>query len=840
MQLPESFSEITGAPCATPPPLANRVKDKPEALEIADDDWTMLDGETNGVRKFDPRKFLPVPGEGRLQANTIADLQSLSTVELPDEVLVDVLGYYAPGDGGGGQFRFDDTSVLASNGGTVIAPTVGAGRWLRIVDGAINAKWFGLKADDPTARSINKTAWRALFSTFAASRAQTEIHIPDGVYNLDPTFSGGVINIPSGTTIRMGKKTKIVVDIPTPTPGDDLTHKWIVFRIIGTPEAPISDILIEGGEIVGNKTTDLVWAYGYAYGVNVNANCSRITVRDMVIRDCWSDCLGVSGGSDLRFENVECYGGLRHCGSITGGGRISFVGCRFSDPDWYMAFDMEIESPADVENVTFDRCVFSGSGYTGLAIVSGSSGKKAVRTKVLNSEFFGHYPRGAPTPPAERPPAGLGIALNTQAAVDATIENCVFHDNTGDNLSFGSSTGGMITRCIIRGGNKGIALNNSQKVSVLNCDIRDTADDAITGIASLPAYPLANNKIGFNTITNSGGRGIDVRGCDNQVFNNRIDKIQTQGIFVNGAQNTMVSGNKVSECGMSATNIDAVTISGTGNMVFGNDIKKCALSQTAAAQVVAPPDSSKIKLSASASPSAGDYVGFKITILSGTGAGQTKTITAYSSLVATVDTPWATPPDATSIYEIIPAGNCQRYGLINTSERSTIFDNDTNLGGATAGFLEGGTATIAIPVGTVGTTLALTGALSAPTLTLTGTGAVINRTGASTAFSYFGISTTGQFLQLGVDRNTGGGLATGSGGYSVVLNANSAGTNLHLATQGVVRFTLDTNGNIVHVVKAPPASATAAGVTGQIAWDDNYLYQCIATNVWKRSPLTTW
>ena len=37
-----------------------------------------------------------------------------------------------------------------------------------------------------------------------------------------------------------------------------------------------------------------------------------------------------------------------------------------------------------------------------------------------------------------------------------------------------------------------------------------------------------------------------------------------------------------------------------------------------------------------------------------------------------------------------------------------------------------------------------------------------------------------------------------------------------------------------------PASSSAAGVAGQITWDSNYVYVCIATNTWKRSPIGTW
>lgn len=37
-----------------------------------------------------------------------------------------------------------------------------------------------------------------------------------------------------------------------------------------------------------------------------------------------------------------------------------------------------------------------------------------------------------------------------------------------------------------------------------------------------------------------------------------------------------------------------------------------------------------------------------------------------------------------------------------------------------------------------------------------------------------------------------------------------------------------------------PASAAASGTAGDFAWDTNYLYQCVATNTWKRTALSTW
>lgn len=37
-----------------------------------------------------------------------------------------------------------------------------------------------------------------------------------------------------------------------------------------------------------------------------------------------------------------------------------------------------------------------------------------------------------------------------------------------------------------------------------------------------------------------------------------------------------------------------------------------------------------------------------------------------------------------------------------------------------------------------------------------------------------------------------------------------------------------------------PASAGAAGATGDICWDASYVYVCIATNTWRRIPHASW
>ncbi len=66
-----------------------------------------------------------------------------------------------------------------------------------------------------------------------------------------------------------------------------------------------------------------------------------------------------------------------------------------------------------------------------------------------------------------------------------------------------------------------------------------------------------------------------------------------------------------------------------------------------------------ITLASTASAVNGIYVGSIVTILSGTGAGETAEITAYngSTKVATVNTAWSINPDTTSAYAVIPTAS---------------------------------------------------------------------------------------------------------------------------------------------------------------------------------------
>jgi hypothetical protein len=42
------------------------------------------------------------------------------------------------------------------------------------------------------------------------------------------------------------------------------------------------------------------------------------------------------------------------------------------------------------------------------------------------------------------------------------------------------------------------------------------------------------------------------------------------------------------------------------------------------------------------------------------------------------------------------------------------------------------------------------------------------------------------------------------------------------------------------VVSTPPSSASDNGTAGEIAYDSNYIYVCVATDTWLRAPIASW
>jgi hypothetical protein len=69
-----------------------------------------------------------------------------------------------------------------------------------------------------------------------------------------------------------------------------------------------------------------------------------------------------------------------------------------------------------------------------------------------------------------------------------------------------------------------------------------------------------------------------------------------------------------------------------------------------------------------------------------------------------------------------------------------------------------------------------------------------------------------------------------------------------LGVQGEPLYATDTGELYIHngteyvplITNATPSSATDTGIKGQVAYDTNYIYVCVNSNVWKRVSISTW
>lgn len=108
---------------------------------------------------------------------TISALRALTPAA---NIFNNVEGYYAVGDGGGGQFYGVTGGSYTDNGGTIITPNgaTDTSAWIRVYNGPINVKWFGAKGNNAADDTSNIQAAINYSLTVSAKI----IYFPAGTY----------------------------------------------------------------------------------------------------------------------------------------------------------------------------------------------------------------------------------------------------------------------------------------------------------------------------------------------------------------------------------------------------------------------------------------------------------------------------------------------------------------------------------------------------------------------------------------------------------------------------------------------------------------------------------
>lgn len=190
-------------------------------------------------------------GTLKLDVKTIADLKAVDVATLTDKQQALVAGYTSPGDGGGGQFYYDAAASDADNGGTIIAPTAGTGRWKRSHSGAIDVRWFGARGDGATDDSdafiaaMNAAVAGYHHTVFSGAKAGWALYVAAGDFLIKKNNVFG--RFPAGTYVR----GRIF--------GDGWSASRILFRPNGGDDLASDDkyYLYDGGSRTTSNTSIL-------------------------------------------------------------------------------------------------------------------------------------------------------------------------------------------------------------------------------------------------------------------------------------------------------------------------------------------------------------------------------------------------------------------------------------------------------------------------------------------------------------------------------------------------------------------------------------------------------
>ncbi len=356
-------------------------------------------------------------------AVNIAALKAIDVSEIAGNTQISVAGYYAPGDGGGGIFYYDAGSSATDNGGTIIAPTVGSGRWKRIYSDTINVKHFGAKGDGVT---NDNDAFR-LASNLISTAGGGTLLIPPGTYivgkqdfagasNLSYSYqSHDVINIvgctrpvtiyAAGATIRNADGIKFGAFDPETglsKPGGSSSsnfkaHAPVHIRVESCSGgvAIIGPLDLDGNDAGAVKGGTSPTGDGYqvsGYGIYSYNDVIGLTIDFVHAHN------HVVDGIVIREENTTFYdkppmrarvrdssfhyNGRQGC-SIVGGMDISFLRCSFSytgrgtvtDNTPGCGVDIEPNATRYVSDVAFDSCDFIDNKNANITIPNGDSVK---------------------------------------------------------------------------------------------------------------------------------------------------------------------------------------------------------------------------------------------------------------------------------------------------------------------------------------------------------------------------------------------------------------------------------------------------------------------------------
>lgn len=223
-----------------------------------------------------------------------------------------VQGYYKPGDGGGGQFCWNDGTASGENDATIVKSEIpGTGRWHRTWSGALNLRWFGAVEWDGSDGTDSFGKLRAALDVLKSTGGGA-LDIPPGNFLVrtgpERGGPGPLVIDASNVAIRgagAGATTLTIKDSP-----DGL--------LVGGPSAPD----IEGVSVRDLKMT-ATWRPPDTSSVGASmlacAGCTRTSFRDLVLDTCGTTAVAArDGAKQFTLMNTRIYRPYNHGIALAG------------------------------------------------------------------------------------------------------------------------------------------------------------------------------------------------------------------------------------------------------------------------------------------------------------------------------------------------------------------------------------------------------------------------------------------------------------------------------------------------------------------------------------------
>lgn len=311
-------------------------------------------------------KLDDMAAEGTLQAIITAYLQiagvlsfdSVSAMKASTNLIegsvAKTTGFYSAGDLGGATYNVrakteldtpNEIDLFALYDDTLVAELV--------YESEMNVKQFGAKGDGST----DDTA----VIQYAVSHC-SNVYVPDGTYMVDGQYDSvtqSAILVPDNTSIKLAPNATLKV-IP-----NSYTH----YRILNIYQA--TNVKIEGGNLLGDKTTHLDTSGEWGFGIYVRES-SDVEVKNMHIDDMWGDGIVITHGTNVITEGLIINNCRRNGYTISSGVNVHSINDTITNISG-TAPQAGVDLEPDNENGYMDGIVFDNlttkSCYTwGLSI----------------------------------------------------------------------------------------------------------------------------------------------------------------------------------------------------------------------------------------------------------------------------------------------------------------------------------------------------------------------------------------------------------------------------------------------------------------------------------------